>query len=348
MASARNPEQPTATLLRERIRRIFKEFPGTLAGEEEPVHQVRVAGRRLRVALPLLARRPGGRRVRRARRILRDLTRAAGSGRDLDVLLALFEARLSELDEVSKEQRDLRRRMRAARTRSRGGLTEGILDLDIDGLRRQLRSIRAKGTPDTETILSRIRTASERDGQKVIEGLAEVGDRYDPEALHALRRLIRELRYTAEVDEALRGRPAGASAVWKKLQDAIGVLHDVHVLTEWLEKQSERAGARCQAELAAAAEEERSFFEAEARRLHAQLLEARPVELAGGALRIITGAEPGDGAPSKDGAGSSAASTAPRSPFPAARRSSAPTTRAYGSWPSRRVTPSIPRTKSAP
>ena len=55
---------------------------------------MRVAGRRLRVALPLLARKPEGRRARRALRILRQLRTAAGTSRDLDVGVALFEERL--------------------------------------------------------------------------------------------------------------------------------------------------------------------------------------------------------------------------------------------------------------
>ena len=265
MTPAGSPDQRTATLLRERVRRVFREYPGALAGEEEPVHQVRVAGRRLRVALPLLARKPGGRRVKKARRILRDLTRTAGAGRDLDVLLALFEERLGGLEEITPEQKDLRRRMRAARTRSRSGLAEGVLDLDIDGLRRHLRRIRSRGVADTETILARTRAVTEREGTRVLEGLAEVGDRYDPDALHALRRRIRELRYTAEVDEALRGLEAGASAAWKKLQDAIGMLHDVHVLTGWFGAQAERATARGKAALAAAARAEQEHFEAEGR-----------------------------------------------------------------------------------
>ena len=49
------PEARTAALLRDRVSRVFRELPGALAGEEEAVHQVRVTGRRLRVALPLLA-----------------------------------------------------------------------------------------------------------------------------------------------------------------------------------------------------------------------------------------------------------------------------------------------------
>jgi CHAD domain-containing protein len=312
------PGTAPASLLRERIRRVFREFPGALAGAEEPVHQLRVAGRRLRVALPLLAGKAGGRRLRRARRILRDLTRAAGAGRDLDVLVALLDERLAGLEEVSAEQRELRRRMRTARTRSRRGLAAGILDLDIDGLRRHLRRLRSRGTADSETVLSRTGSASEREGARVLEGLAAVGDRYDPEALHALRRRIRQLRYTAEVDEALRGREAGASATWKKLQDAIGVLHDVHVLAEWMGKQANRASARGRTALAAAATAERQAFEAEGRRLHRKLLEAGPADLAAQAMTVVTGGDPGPGSAAKPGPKPSSSSPLTRSSYRAA------------------------------
>ena len=39
--------------------------------------------------------------------------------------------------------------MRAARSRSHARLADGILDLDIDRLRRDLRRIRARGTADS-------------------------------------------------------------------------------------------------------------------------------------------------------------------------------------------------------
>lgn len=317
--SAAQPVIAPARLLRERIRRVFREFPGALAGDEEPVHQVRVAGRRLRVALPLLARKSGGRRLRKARRILRDLTRAAGAGRDLDVLVALFDARLNGLEDVSAEQRELRRRMKAARTRSRGGLAAGVLDLDIDGLRRHLRRLSSRGPADPEAVLSRTRAASERGGARVLEDLAAIGDRYDPVALHAVRRRIRELRYNAEVDEALRGREAGASTAWKKLQDAIGALHDAHVLAEWLGQQAERAAARGRPELAAAATAERQAFEEEGRRLHRALLEAGPADLAARAIKTVADGDTGHGGDAgRRKAASSSPSPIRRSPYRAA------------------------------
>src|SRR5688572_20793086 len=109
----------TTPLLRARIRDVFRHLPKALAGEEEPIHQMRVAGRRLRVALPHLARRPRGRRVRRALLELQRLTRAAGASRDYDVMLTLFEERLQHVRTRTAEQTVLLRRLRSARVRSR-------------------------------------------------------------------------------------------------------------------------------------------------------------------------------------------------------------------------------------
>ena len=95
--------------------RVFRELPWAMAGQEDPVHQVRVAGRRLRVALPLLAGKGQRRRVRKALDVLRQLTRAVGAGRDMDVLLGLFDDRLAILEAPSAEQRALLSRLRSAR-----------------------------------------------------------------------------------------------------------------------------------------------------------------------------------------------------------------------------------------
>src|SRR5512144_2623713 len=76
---------PGARFLARRMREVFAPYPKALAGNAEAVHDLRVASRRLRVALPLLASDAGAKRARRAERLLRDLARAAGLCRALDV-----------------------------------------------------------------------------------------------------------------------------------------------------------------------------------------------------------------------------------------------------------------------
>lgn len=244
------------------------------------MHQVRVAGRRLRVALPLLSRKGAGRRLRRALKVLRRLTRSVGGGRDLDVFRGLLEDRLAALRAPSAELRALLSRLRAARARARAAMVEAILDLDIDGLRRDLRRLLREGAADTTTVFARIVALREEEGAAILRGFSQVGARNLPVALHDLRRRARRLRYAAEVEDALRGEDSRAPVLWKRLQDAIGVLHDHHLLAAWFEEQGKAAGARGNALVAQAARRERRFFLAERRRLHAQFLATRPADLA--------------------------------------------------------------------
>jgi CHAD domain-containing protein len=273
--TTRETEEKASSLLKDRIRAVFRRLPKALAGEEEAVHLVRVAGRRLRVTLPLLARKPEGRRVTRALDILRQLTRAAGLGRDLDVIVTLLEGRLSDLGAPSPEHLVLRRRLRRARSRTRTRMADALMDIEIARVRRDLRRVVARKAEGVFTVMARLRDARDAEGALLLAGFDALGDRFDPEELHALRRRARRLRYTAEVADQLRGEETEAPAILKGLQDAIGVLHDHQVLVAWLRRQA--TVSRVPA-LADAARGELAFFEERSRELHAQLLEGRPRE----------------------------------------------------------------------
>ncbi|HSD27332.1 MAG TPA: CHAD domain-containing protein, partial [Vicinamibacteria bacterium] len=163
-------ERQIDDLLRQRIRGVFRHLPKGLGGDEEAIHQMRVAGRRLRVALPLLARRPDGRRVRRALRVLRTLTRTAGQSRDLDVSLDLLKDRLRSLDAPTREQAVLRTRLVAARYRSRTRMAEALMDLDIARLRRDLRVVLARKGDAVFAVKVRLRAVRDEQGEALIEG----------------------------------------------------------------------------------------------------------------------------------------------------------------------------------
>jgi CHAD domain-containing protein len=277
----------SSQLLEDRITRVFRELPGALAGQEEPIHQVRVAGRRLRVALPLLARKGNGRTVTRAVKVLRRLTRAVGAGRDMDVVAGLFHDRLDALRTTSAEQRALLSRLRAARARSRAQVADSIFDLDIDGLRRNLRRLLREGSVEAPAALMRIRVLREEQGAFLLRGFSQVGERFQPDALHALRRRVRRLRYAAEIEDAVRDDASRAPALWKRLQDAIGVIHDHYVLASWLDEQARLAAGRNNELLARAALRERRHFLGMARLLHRALLETKPADLALRALMAM-------------------------------------------------------------
>jgi CHAD domain-containing protein len=272
------PRDVATPLLRERIRALFRQVPQGLAGQEEAIHQMRVAGRRFRVALPLLAKTPAGRRVRRALRVLRDLTRTAGTSRDLDVIAGLLSAEVHRTAEPAPGAALLERRLLSARRRSRLRMAEALLDLEIARLRRDLRVIVRRRAEDQFATLSRLHQLRDQLGSELIDAIVAVGGLFDPVRLHDLRKRARRLRYAAEVGIVLRGKPSEAPDVFRELQGQLGEIHDLHVLASWLQRQAEQATRRGEAELAAEAQRLEGLFLAGATERHQALLASNLVE----------------------------------------------------------------------
>ena len=274
MAPSQTLIDRTTPLLRERIRSVFLHLPKALAGDEEAIHQMRVSGRRLRVALPLLAKKPEGRRVRRALSILRQIRTAAGTSRDLDVGVALLEERVRDLDRPAREVKTLLQRLRAARSRSRARMAEALMDLEIASLRRHLRRILSRRGEGLFPVLLRLGQERDARGATLLAALAWLGDDYDPDALHRLRIGARRLRYMAEMSEALKGTAAVASPLFKDVQERLGQIRDAHVLSAWLGRQAEAARSRGLEPLAAEAAAQHAWFLERSRSHHRDFLEA--------------------------------------------------------------------------
>lgn len=276
---------PTTRLLRERVAKLYRQLPKALAGEREALHQLRIAARRLRVALPLLAQRPLGKRVRRTRRLLRDLTRGGGDSRDLDVMTALFEDRLRA--KPLPELKGLLRELRTARSRSRRRLTGDLLDVDLRRLRRDLELIQRRRGEPIFTVFGRLREALEAERDVIQLRLDQAGEAFDPVALHRVRIGFRRLRYTAEIVDAMRGRESEAPDLFREVQESVGRLHDAWVLSDWLARRAARALARGQAALAEATLRERDLAMEAARQHHAELLAKDPRGLLGRGLEAL-------------------------------------------------------------
>jgi CHAD domain-containing protein len=277
MTTALRPSpDPASKLLKELTRRLFRHLPKALAGDEEEIHAMRVAARRLRVALPLLAHKPRGKRVRRALDVLRDVTRAGGGSRDLDVSLALFDERLREAEGATSERKALRRSLAAARSRSRGLMAEAMLDLEIASLRRDLSAIQTKGSAPVFSVFLRLRKQAEKAHLALVTELDAIGERFDAPGLHQVRIGCRQLRYTAEVLDTLRDQESEAPSALRELQESLGRLHDAHVLACWLAYEAEKAQARGRKTLVETAQREREFFVSRAEELHRAFLATNP------------------------------------------------------------------------
>jgi CHAD domain-containing protein len=272
-----SPSDPCRPLLRQKVRSVFRRLPAALSGDEEGVHQMRVAGRRLRVALPILARHPSGKPVQKSLKILRRLTRAGGIGRDLDVVVSLFDARLRE-SEVGPEAAVLRRRLKAARRRSRGQLAEALLDIEIARLRRHLRVVMRHRSDGLFLALRRLAQVRDDQGAQALALLQEAGPAFDPALLHRIRRRVRRLRYAAETLGELKGQPAPAVVDLKALQDRLGALHDTFVLSQWFERQAAGARRVGASALAGEARAQQQHFLATSQMHHREFLAAAPAE----------------------------------------------------------------------
>jgi CHAD domain-containing protein len=285
-----DPPDRVGPLLRQRIKTLFKHLPKALAGGEEDLHQMRVAGRRLRVALPLLARKPEGKRVRRSLRLLRSLTRAGGFSRDLDVGVALAEEETAK-GSPTTERRLLLRRLKGARARARSRMAEALLDIEIARLRRDLRVL-ARRSDGFFAVLSRLRERRDEDGSEALALVAALGDRFDPVALHRLRRIVRRLRYTAEISGVLKDQPTPAAEDLRNLQDVLGSLHDTFVLAEWFGRQATACSGRGEAALAAEASLLRALFQAKTEETHRAFLALPPPDVIDRALLAMGQSRP--------------------------------------------------------
>jgi CHAD domain-containing protein len=287
MPASSTSSDRTTPVLRTRIREVFRHLPKALAGAEEPIHQMRVAGRRLRVALPHLARRPNGKRVQRALTELRRLTRGAGASRDLDVMLGLFEERLRNTRARTAEQTILLRRLRGARARSRGRMADALLDLEIARLRRDLRTVLARKGERLFAVLLRLGQTQGAEGGALLATFETLGARFDPDALHRLRIRARRLRYAAELHTELTRRRTAAPEILKELQEQLGEIRDQYLVAAWLDAQARTAIERGQPALAEEARRLESHFLQASRARHRTLLERDPVARLGEALRAM-------------------------------------------------------------
>lgn len=278
-------EPPTTRFLREHVQRLFDNLPGAKTGEEEPIHQIRIAARRLRVALPVAAQKPAGRRVQRSLKRLRALRRLAGQGRDLDVCAALFAAEAPRVEIAPIVVRLLLGRLAAARAHAHTKLAKVLADFDATRLHEDLDILLARGGADPAEAALRLGAARRKRARMAIEELRALGRHFAPMALHALRRRSEASDSAAELDRALFGGRASAVQCFKDLQDILGKLHDAFVLAGWIAREAGAWEAQGKHVHAAAARVVSAHFKDRAQVWHRRFLGVRTADCLESALR---------------------------------------------------------------
>lgn len=211
------PAEAARAVIRPLLAAAIRESPAVLFEQDvRATHDMRVALRRLRTALALFARLLPADGAAHQRRSLRRLARRLGEVRDADVHLgelrgALGGATAAETSGIAAAIEALVAARRAALARFAIELSQ----FDREGLEALADAAEGGGTLPKfvrRTLRKRFRSVTHQAAKAFPAGGAE--------AVHALRKRLKALRYALEFFDSLIG-PAGAQAL-----DALGALQD--------------------------------------------------------------------------------------------------------------------------
>jgi CHAD domain-containing protein len=271
----------TRSLLQPRIGAVLALVDPAQHGDTEAVHDFRVASRSLRAALRTLARRREGRLVRAARRALRIATRSRAGARVRVVGRQLLMKRTATL----QAEKAFRRRVFGLSESDRRLALAESAALWPKNLDRLLIRLLGRETP-VATVIRRSRAEAWSQRRRAIALLQSLGRKYDPIALHDVRRRVRSLRYAIEVLAEVDSTAQARVIRLKPLQSGLGDIQDLIVLSRWLAGQASRFRTR-DPRLAAALRRESARFKAQSQKAHREFLRLKPVRvLEGLALHV--------------------------------------------------------------
>ena len=268
---------PSELLIRQRLTAVARGLPGTRNGDVNSLHQTRVATRRLREALPLVA---SGSRGKKLDKTVRRLTRALGPVRELDVALLTLDE-FEGLDDVPRAAIvKLRQVVSEERRLLHDEMCRRLGKIDLEKLREHAvaaaRKVKAPrgGGADPE----RLAAADQRSARRAIglrAAIENASSIYLPDRLHEVRIAVKKLRYGMEIARELRRSNATARIrTLKEAQDLLGRMHDLEVL---IARTRAVQGASSAPNLRVSAHLDRLVrrLENECRQLHGQYMASR-------------------------------------------------------------------------
>jgi len=232
--TARPTPSVTTALLRRRARELDRHLPSAREGNDKGVHQARVASRRLREAIPVLA--PSSKARRKAARSTRRVTRTLGAVRELDVALGILDELATRSTIPRNALEDVRGHVVAERERHRESMRRRLDRVDSARLRRRLDALAAAvSEAETQTWREALARRIVHRARRLGRAIDAAGRMYAPEQLHDVRIATKKLRYALEL--AADARLAGARplvAPLKRAQDTLGRLHDLQVIQQYV------------------------------------------------------------------------------------------------------------------
>ena len=228
----RRTPRVTTQLLSRRAAALKRHLPEARDGDHHGVHQARVASRRLREALPVLTADVKGTKSKKALGKIRRLTQALGTVRELDVTLQLLDE-LTARDTLPRQSLEaVRSHVVSERDRRRAVMLKRLAHVNLDKLdRRLLTAAAVLEASDSQAWRDALGARLLRRSKALTRAIADAGQLYAPEPLHQVRIAAKKLRYAIELanDAGVKSAAQPLRAV-KRVQDALGRLHDLQVL----------------------------------------------------------------------------------------------------------------------
>ena len=225
------------------------------AGETEPIHQLRVTGRRLRASLHLFESVAHAAYSRMVERDLVWMAEAAGKAREREITAEIFRSRAAKLDPAFAESLAL---MQSTLARERSEYLKALRKVVKSSRYRRmlqrlenprLRKVNAEALLGNRAaaILRPIARAASRAG-------AELDERSTPATIHRLRVRVKRLRYAFEMLSAMGGKRCRKLLDrLEDLQELLGDLNDLSVASAWLISFAKAEGTPPDAVMAAGA-----------------------------------------------------------------------------------------------
>jgi CHAD domain-containing protein len=209
---------------------------GAVAGEVEPLHQMRIAMRRLRSLVELVTQVVHASRVAVYRRELRWAGQVAGMCRECDVTEQLIRKRSMKLEPSMQEALVPIYEALSERRRTEHS---SIVEL-INSKRHHRLMERLSATPIKKFHAAvTVRTFAPVMIRPIAASLARTGAKLQTdspdEVFHRLRIRIKRLRYSFEMLDNIGGKRMRKALVrLKHMQELLGMHHDVVITIKWL------------------------------------------------------------------------------------------------------------------
>jgi CHAD domain-containing protein/phosphohistidine phosphatase SixA len=232
---------------------------------DAPLHEARLAIRRYRAVLKTFSPFIGGTTPRAIENSLAALCRKLSPFRDEDVWRS-FLTRRKKSPEFQKDRTfgrfyALQSHVRKDRRQALAGILDGdayrSLMREMARFPRTRLTSRMAEAPPLVPFATRKLAADYWD----LAALRLVGKDCDPAKIHSLRKRCRAARYRAEFFAPLLGKPAGFfAALFRKLSDALGALHDADCAVARLKHEPSEAAQRLAPVLEAVKKRQRAAF----------------------------------------------------------------------------------------